>query len=126
MTLEDMKGPIEGFGSETALRLSGNMSIEEILKEFKNAFDKLPKNNYSFVIKNYKGNHDKNDFGYFVHEMCQDLSQKGADNFVNWDYIPYIEIKNRNSFLEEGLYQPLMDFKNMKITLQQISNLEVL
>lgn len=75
--------------------------------------DNLQKSNYSFPIKKYT-----DDYGYLVYEMCQDLSNKGVDNYVNWGYIPTIEIRDGDNILKEGLYKPLIDFKEMKITLQ--------
>ena len=90
-----------------------NMDILKVAEDSLKFIDKLPKNNYSFPIKIYT-----DDYGYLVYEMCQDLSNKGVDNYVNWDYIPTVEIRNRNNILKEGLYKPLIDFKEMKITLQ--------
>lgn len=51
------------------------------------------------------------DYGYLVYEMCQDLSNKGIDNYVNWDHSPTIEIRNGNNIIKEGLYTPVLDFE---------------
>lgn len=110
-----MKDCVEGSRSEIVLRLSGKMNVEDILNKFEESFDKLPKNNYSFPIKKYT-----DDYGYLVYEMCQDLSNKGIDNYVNWEYSPTIEIRNGNNILKEGLYKPVLNFKEMLISLELI------
>lgn len=92
-----------------------NMGTLKEIGERLEFLDKLPKNNYSFSINKYT-----DDYGYLVYKMCQDLSQKGIDNYVNWDYSPIIEIRNGNNILKEGLYNPVLDFKNMLISLELI------
>ena len=77
-----------------------NMEPLKVVEDSLKSFDKLPKNNYSFPIKNYT-----DDYGYLVYEMCQNLSQKGIDNYVNWDYSPTIEIRNGNSDRGKSKYQ---------------------
>lgn len=113
--LDAMKYCVEGTGSDTVLRLSGKMDVEDILKKFEEAFDKLPESNYSFPVKSHTY-----DFGYLVYEMCEYLSNLGIDNYVYWDYSPTIEIRNGNNIIKEGLYNPVLDFKSMLISLELI------
>lgn len=85
----------------------------KIKQKHKEKLVKTRHNDYYYLIEYYT-----DDYGYLLWKLSEDLSQKGIDNYVNWDYIPTVEIRNRNNILKEGLYKPLIDFKEMKITLQ--------
>jgi hypothetical protein len=87
----------------------------KIKQKHKEKLVKTRHNDYYYLIEYYT-----DDYGYLVYEMCQDLSNKGIDNYVNWEYSPTIEIRNGNSILKEGLYKPVLNFKEMLISLELI------
>lgn len=87
----------------------------KIKQKYKEKLVKIRYNDYYYLIESYT-----DDYGYLVYEMCQDLSNKGIDNYVNWEYSPTIEIRNGNNILKEGLYKPVLNFKEMLISLELI------
>lgn len=92
-------------------------SIEDIKikQNYKEKLVKIRHNDYYYLIESYT-----DDYGYLLWKLSEDLSNKGIDNYVNWDYSPTIEIRNGNNIIKEGLYNPVLDFKNMLISLELI------
>lgn len=91
-------------------------SIEDIKikQDHKEKLVKIRHNDYYYLIESYT-----DDYGYLLWKLSQDLSNKSIDNYVIWSYTPFIKIHETTDYLEEGLYKPLIDFKEMKITLQK-------
>lgn len=92
-------------------------SIEDIKikQKYKEKLVKIRHNDYYYLIESYT-----DDYGYLLWELSEDLSNKGIDNYVNWGYSPTIEIRNGNNIIKEGLYKPVLNFKEMLISLELI------
>lgn len=90
-------------------------SIEDIKikQDYKEKLVKIRHNDYYYLIESYT-----DDYGNLLWKLSEDLSNKGIDSYIIWSYTPFIKIHETTDYLEEGLYRPFIDFKEMKITLQ--------
>ena len=66
------------------------------------------------IVKHYS------DLNQLVWEVCEDLSKKGVDNYVSWEYNGYIELRNNTKFFEAGRYKIVIDFIENCVKLEKI------
>ena len=65
------------------------------------------------IVKHYS------DLNQLVWEVCEDLSNKGVDNYVSWEYNVYIELRNNTRFFEAGRYKIFLDFVENCVRLEK-------